>query len=132
MKQRKLRAVIGRPLLLIWLALWATIAITKASVMVAGDIVAPSARLSPGILILPLRCKTQVEVALFAGLISLTPGTLVVGIDPKFTEMWVHGMYARDPEKLRAELADMESRILRTMRYPDPVQPLGPKKESRT
>jgi multicomponent Na+:H+ antiporter subunit E len=126
---RALRAVVGRPVLLVWLAIWATAAITKASVMVARDIVAPSARLAPGVLILPLRSSTSVEVALLAGLITLTPGTLVVGIDRDFREMWVHGMYAQDPEALRAELADMESRVLRALRYPDPVGPPAGMKE---
>jgi multicomponent Na+:H+ antiporter subunit E len=129
---RALRAVVGRPILLVWLAVWATIAITKASAMVARDIVAPSARLVPGVLILPLRSRTSVEVALLAGLITLTPGTLVVGVDRDFRELWVHGMYAQDPEALRAELAGMETRVLRALRYPDPVRPPEWIKEPRT
>jgi multicomponent Na+:H+ antiporter subunit E len=106
-----------RALLLLALAGWATWAIARASLMVARDIVAPSARLVPGVLIVPLRCSTSVEAALFAGLVTLTPGTLVVGIDPELREMWIHGMYASDPEALRADLIDMEARVLRAMRF---------------
>ncbi|MDP2013593.1 MAG: Na+/H+ antiporter subunit E [Actinomycetota bacterium] len=113
---RKLGRAVGRLPALAGLALWATVAIVRASAMVARDIVAPSARLAPGVLIVPLRCRTPLEVSLFTGLITLTPGTLVVGIDPRLTEVWVHGMYAADPEELRDDLIDIEGRVLRALR----------------
>lgn len=106
----------GRVPALVGLGLWASWAIVRSSAMVARDIVAPSSRLAPGVLIVPLQCRTPLEVSLFSGLITLTPGTLVVGVDPDLRELWVHGMYAREPEALRADLLATEARVLRTLR----------------
>jgi multicomponent Na+:H+ antiporter subunit E len=107
---------IGRVPALIGLGLWASWAVVHSSAMVARDIVAPSSRLAPGVLVIPLQCRTAVEVSLFSGLITLTPGTLVVGVHPSLRELWVHGMYARDPEVLRADLLATEARVLRALR----------------
>lgn len=101
---------------LVGLGLWASWAIVRSSAMVARDIVAPSSRLAPGVLIVPLHCRTPIEVSLFSGLLTLTPGTLVVGVHPHLNELWVHGMYASDPEVLRAELLATEARVLRALR----------------
>lgn len=113
---RRLGWAVGRFPALVWLGLWASLAIVRSSAMVARDIVAPSSRLAPGVLIIPLQCRTPIEVSLFSGLITLTPGTLVVGVHPHLSELWVHGMYARDPEALRAELLATEARVLRALR----------------
>lgn len=98
------------------LAIWATAEIIRASAMVARDIVAPSDRLAPGVLVLPLRCRTPLEISVLSGLITLTPGTLIVGVHPQAEELWVHAMYARDPEQARRELIDTETRVLRALR----------------
>lgn len=107
------------------LAIWATAEIIRASAMVARDIVAPSDRLAPGVLIVPLRCRTPLEISLLSGLITLTPGTLVVGVHPQSAELWVHAMYARDPEQARRELIETETRVLRALRGRDAVMQGG-------
>lgn len=113
---RRLAWGVSRVPALVGLGLWASWAIVQSSAMVARDIVAPSARLAPGVLIVPLKCRTPVEISLFSGLITLTPGTLVVGVYPHLDELWVHGMYASDPEVLRADLLATEARVLRALR----------------
>jgi multicomponent Na+:H+ antiporter subunit E len=97
---------------LLGLAAWASVAILRASAMVARDVVAPSARIVPGVVILPLRARTPLEIAMVSGLIILTPGTMTVTIRPDEHELWIHGMYAADPAALRAELRDLEERVL--------------------
>lgn len=106
----------GRIASLVALAAWASVAIVRASLMVARDVIAPSARVVPGVVIVPLRARTPVEVALVSGLVILTPGTMTVTIRPEAHEMWVHGMYAADPDALRAEVLDLEGRVLRALR----------------
>lgn len=101
---------------LILLAAWATTAIVRASLMVARDVVSPTDRVAPGVVILPLRARTPVEIAVVSGLIILTPGTMTVTIRPEEAELWVHGMYASDPEALRSELRDLERRVLTALR----------------
>jgi multicomponent Na+:H+ antiporter subunit E len=108
--------VLGRLVALVGLAAWASAAIVRASLMVARDVIAPSPRVAPGVVILPMRSRTPLEIAMVSGLIILTPGTMTVTIRPDEHELWVHGMYAADPEALRAELRDLEDRVLIALR----------------
>lgn len=96
---------------LIWLAIWATGAIIAASLQVARDIIKPSAALVPGILIVPLHVTTATHLAVWASLVNLTPGTLLVDIADDLKEAWVHSLYAGDPEALRADLLALQDRV---------------------
>jgi len=117
-----LRVLPGRFVALVGLVLWACQAVVRASAQVARDIVAPSARIAPVVLVLPLRTRTAVETATVSGLFTLTPGTLTVGLVDDPPAIWVHGLYGREPEALRAELRSMETRVLQALRHPEPVQ----------
>lgn len=123
-----LRVLLGRVLAVLGLAAWASFAIVTASLQVARDIVAPSARVAPVVLVVPLRTRTGLETAVVSGLLTLTPGTLTVGIESSPSSpssrpaLWVHGMYGADPEALRAEVRAMEHRVLRALRYPQPIE----------
>lgn len=101
---------------LVALAAWTLWAVVTSSAMVARDIIAPSARLQPAIVVVPNRCVTRGELALFNGLVTITPGTLLVGLDSDRGEVWVHGMYGADPDALRAEVDDVQSRVIRALR----------------
>jgi multicomponent Na+:H+ antiporter subunit E len=98
---------------LIALGAWATWSIIVASVQVARDIIAPSARLVPGVVIVPLHLQTPTQLAVWASLVNLTPGTLIVGIADDLDEAWVHSLYAADPAALKADLLDEQERVLR-------------------
>lgn len=103
---------------LVALALWTIWAVITASAMVARDIIAPSARLQPAVVIVPNRCVTRWELATFVGLITITPGTLLVGIEEDRREVWVHGLYGADVAALRDEVDDVQSRVLGALRQP--------------
>lgn len=105
---RLLRRIVG----LMRLGVWATGAIVVASAEVARDIVKPSARLVPGVVIVPLHVRTPTHVALWAGLVNLTPGTLIVGMSDDLSTAWVHSLYAGDPVALKAELVGEQMRVL--------------------
>ncbi len=107
-----------------WLAVWATGAIAAASAQVARDIIKPSAKLAPGIVIVPLRMRTHTEVAVWMSLVNLTPGTLVVEISDDLDEAWVHSLYARDPEALKSDLHDLQDRVIRSF-GDEPVREVG-------
>ena len=109
---RRVAAVVG-------LVLWAVWQIARASAQVARDVVAPSARISPAILVVPLRCRTRAEMATVSSLITLVPGTLSVGVTEE-PALWVHGMYGSDPERLRRDVLDLETRVLRALRRRSP------------
>ena len=110
----------GRLLALLWLAAWAAVAIVRSSLQVARDVVAPSSRIAPVVLVVPLRTRTSLEAATVSGLITLTPGTLPVGITSE--SMWVHGVYGQDPEALREELEALQTRVIAALRSPDKVR----------
>jgi multicomponent Na+:H+ antiporter subunit E len=97
-----------------WLAVWATGAIAAASAQVARDIIKPSSKLAPGIVIVGLRMRTNTEVAVWMSLVNLTPGTLVVEISDSLDEAWVHSLYARDPQALKDDLNDLQDRVIRS------------------
>ncbi len=101
------------------LALWTVWEIAKATSQVARDAVAPSARICPIILVVPLRCRTRAEVATVSALIALVPGTLPVGVTDE-TTLWIHQMYGSDPEQVRRDVLDLEARVLRALRSPVP------------
>lgn len=110
----------GRLLALLWLAGWAVGAIVRSSLQVARDVIAPSSRIAPVVLVVPLRTRSSAEVATVSGLITLTPGTLPVGI--MSGSMWVHGVYGQDPEALREELDALQTRVIAAFRYPETVR----------
>lgn len=87
-----------------------------ANVVVAREILTPGSGLAPGIVDLPLRCRTPAEIATFANLITLTPGTLTLEIEREPPMLFVHGMHADDPERFRDQLRDLERRLLAAMR----------------
>ena len=97
-------------------ALWYAWQVVVANLQVAWDVVTPRSRLQAGIVELPLRSRTDVEIATVANLVSLTPGTLTLRIRREPATLWVHGMYAPDPEAFRRRLHALEGRLLWALR----------------
>ncbi|MGJ7439805.1 Na+/H+ antiporter subunit E [Aquipuribacter sp. MA13-6] len=86
---------------------------------VVSDLLTPGSRLRPGIVALPLRSRSAGEITLLSALITLTPGTLTIDVSDDLDVMYVHGMYAPDADEFRAELSDLESRMLHAVRLDD-------------
>lgn len=87
-----------------------------ANARVAWEIITPRSGLAPAIIELPLRSQTALEVASIAHLITLTPGTLVLEVRANPPTLWVHTMHAADLDAFRAELTDLEGRMLSALR----------------
>lgn len=100
-------------------ALWFVGELTVANAQVAWDVVTPRSRVEPGIVELPLRSRTDAEIAAIANLVSLTPGTLTLAVRREPATIWVHGMYAADADAFRTRLQEMESRTLYALRLDD-------------
>jgi multicomponent Na+:H+ antiporter subunit E len=95
-----------------------------ANGQVVWDVLTPRSRLQPGIAAVPLRSRSDAEVTLLANLVTLTPGTLTLAITRDPPVLYVHGMYAGDVEAFRAQLTEMETRMLRAWRV-DPASRSG-------
>lgn len=76
-----------------------------SSVRVAWDVLRPFPTRNPKIIEVPLDVKSDIEILLVTNLISLTPGTLSVDVTPDRKTLYVHAMFADDPE---AEVANLK------------------------
>ena len=80
-------------------------ALIVANVRVAYSVLAPQSQMRPGIVAIPLDIESDLEIALLANMITLTPGTLVVDI--KGDSLFVHwiNVRAQDPEEATRAIA---------------------------
>lgn len=97
--------------------LWYLKEFMVSNVSVLKDIVTPGHASTPGIARYECRSRTEGYYTLFAALVTVTPGTLVVGAAETTADgvrvMYVHGMYNESADELREDLRDMEERMLR-------------------
>lgn len=108
--------LVGRVPSILGLLAWTAWAVVHSSALVARDIIAPSSRLAPTVVAVGLRCQNRWEIAALTGVITITPGTLVVGIEADQSSMLVHGMYGSDPVAFRASIEDVQNRVLGALR----------------
>ncbi len=103
-----------------------TVRFLRANVDVIREILSPGDGLSPAIVEVLLRSRTPFEISSFVGLISLTPGTVALALSEDRSRLTVHGMHAGDPATFRADLAELEERMLAAFRpVPLPPSPAG-------
>lgn len=91
--------------------------LTQANLRVAFDVVTPRHYMKPGIIAVPLDATTDLEIALLSSLVTMTPGTLSMDVSPDRKRLYIHAMYAEDPEALKREIKeDFEKRVLEVLR----------------
>jgi multicomponent Na+:H+ antiporter subunit E len=98
---------------------WFTGEFLRANVAVAREILTPGQQIAPAVVELELRCRTPLEIATMIGLVTLTPGTLALALREDPPRLAVHGMHAADVAAFRAQLHDMEDRMLGALRPVD-------------
>ena len=84
--------------------LFVLLEILIANIRVAYEVLTPVFRSKPGILAIPLNCRTAVEITLFANVISLTPGTLTLDISEDQKTLYLHVMFIDDVDRLKAQI----------------------------
>lgn len=88
-----------------------------ASFRVAHDVLTPTLYAKPGIVAVPLDAKTDLEITVLASAITLTPGTVSIDVSEDRSTIYIHAMYAEDPDAVRREIKEgMEKRLLELMR----------------
>jgi len=88
-----------------------------SNLQVLWDVVTPGHISHPGIVGVPLRAETEMEILLLANLISLTPGTLSIDLSEDRKTLYVHVMFLDDPDRFRQSITDgVERRVLEVMR----------------
>jgi multicomponent Na+:H+ antiporter subunit E len=87
-----------------------------SSIAVVWDVITPTQLSRPGIIKMPLDVKTDAGILLVTNLISLTPGTLSLDISDDRKTLYVHAMFADDPEAIVRSLKDgMERWVMEAM-----------------
>ncbi|QBX99430.1 sodium:proton antiporter [Rhodophyticola sp. CCM32] len=87
-----------------------------SSVQVVWDVLTPTQLSSPGIISMPLDVRDEMEVLLVTNLISLTPGTISLDVNEACDTLYIHAMFADDPEAIRAQLKNgMERWVIEAM-----------------
>jgi multicomponent Na+:H+ antiporter subunit E len=99
-------------------ALWYLGQLSRATALVARYVLAPRAYEVPGIVRVPLRSSRENHLALMTGLVTLTPGTLVLEVRSSPAVVYVHGLQSPDAEALRRQIQDMEERLLAAVHPP--------------
>jgi multicomponent Na+:H+ antiporter subunit E len=100
--------------------------LVKASAVVAWEVVTPTDRTRSGIVAVPLAGGSDWVTTIVANTISLVPGTLTVDVRRDPTTLYVHVLHLDDPDRVRAEIHDLE-RLARRAFAPHP--PAAPAQE---
>jgi len=95
------------------LALFFAWDLVKSSISVAGAVLLPGRVTQSGIIDMPLDVKSDVEILLVANLISLTPGTLSLDVSEDRKTLYIHAIFAADPEAEVKGLKDGMERMVR-------------------
>lgn len=118
---RRVRQV-GRVLMLI-VAFMVNLVVANARV--AWDVVTPRLHLRPMVVGVPARPELgDVGLVLFANLISVTPGTLALEVDPDTRMLFVHVMYpGPSPDAAIADLDRLQLRLVAALHADDVAAP---------
>lgn len=94
--------------------------VNKGSYQVASAAFLPQRRRDPMIIEFETLCRSDLEITALASSITITPGTLVLGIaagtDDTDPSMFVHSIFSEDRDEVLAGLRDMEARLLKVTR----------------
>lgn len=109
---------------------WIGVEIVRGALTVGRDAFTPGTAMSPAIIELPLRCVTDLEVSLMASSITITPGTVTLGVAAADGStpptLFVHAIYAEDAAAVVSDLRQMEDRLLTMTRGRAPAHGAGP------
>lgn len=91
-------------------------AVIQGNVDVAYRSLHPRLPIYPGILAVDIKGMSDLEIAMMANTITLTPGTLTMDVDPARGLMFVHTINARDLEAMRESIKEVERHVRRVLR----------------
>ncbi len=77
-----------------------------ANFKIAYEILTPRHHMRPGILVIPIQVHSSLELLLLVNLVTMTPGTLAIDVSPDRSVVYIHAMYADDPEGLRRAMKE--------------------------
>lgn len=88
----------------------------EGSVQVVIDVLTPQHRSRPGIIAVPLDTHREMALLVLTNYISLTPGTLSLDVTEDCNTLYIHAMFADDPDALRRSIKEgVERRVKEAM-----------------
>lgn len=99
---------------------WLMWQLTMSVVRLAADVCTPGSTQRPRIVKLPLGDLTDLEVTLLTSSITITPGTLVLGVSPQDglepRAAFVQSLFGEDEGAVHADLEGMLARVMAATR----------------
>ncbi len=84
---------------------------------IALDVITRKNMSSPGIIKFPLEANKDFEIALLSNLITFSPGSMVIDIEPDRSYLYIHIMFLEDKEEAKKVFKEeFEARVLRILR----------------
>lgn len=91
--------------------------LVRANLRLAADVIAPSDRLRPGIIAVPLDATRDSEILLLTILVNLTPGSVALDVSDDRTILYVHVMHIETADAARAGIKQgFERRVLQLLK----------------
>lgn len=91
--------------------------VIHSNLRVAAEVMSIRRKARAGFVAVPLSVKTDFEITLLVGLITLSPGTMTVDVSGDRKIMYVHTMFLTTPDAVRAGIKNgLERRILELFR----------------
>ncbi len=88
--------------------------VTISTFKVAFEIVRPTYSMQPAVIAVPLDVQQETEILLLVNLITMTPGTLSLDMSDDHKILYVHAMFADDPDAVRRDIKQqLEKRVIR-------------------
>ncbi len=105
---KSLQHLVAYVALVVWDVILANIAVAKIVVFMPRD------RIRSRFITVPITLKSPEGIALLAGTITMTPGTVTADINADGTALLIHCLHAPDPDAIRDDiLTRYESRLKR-------------------
>lgn len=100
------------------LALYFLYDLLVSSLRVLYDVMTPSVFARPGIVAVPLKAETDLEILMVANLVTLTPGTLSLDVSEDRKTLYVHCMFLDEgADAIRAQVeSGLERYVLEALR----------------
>ncbi len=93
-----------------------TYELVASSIQVAWCVLSPSQIAKPGILSMPLDVTGEMQILSLTNMITLTPGTLSLDVTEDCKTLYIHAMFADDPDAIRADIKNgMERWVIEAM-----------------
>ncbi len=101
--------VIGtRPLAGLKLLFYFIAKLFQASIAVAWEIITPGDTTNPAVIAVPLSTASDGILTSVANMVSLTPGTLTVDVDPDTRTLYIHVLHFISEETTRSDVHTLE------------------------